>query len=265
MLWNSLSSVMDRNRGSSVQPGLTAFSKFFSDKVDDVRSSTAGSAEPEYTVFHGHPLGEFIQLSISDVERLIRDSPSKACSLDPIPMWLMKEFVEHLAPYLTCLFNKSLSQDRFPESFCLAEVMLILKKSTLDPSVLSSYRPISNLPFISKTLKRAVNERMLLPLHSNGFLPEQQSAYRRSHSTETALLKVTSDALIAADQGKLTLLGMPNLYNGTTSSNNGNEVWRSSRLHAWSSAFHPLYCRCVSNRRRAGVLHPWVCRRSSNF
>ena len=40
---------------------------------------------------------------------------------------------------------------------------------------------------------------------------ENQSAYRRSHSTETALLKVTSDALIAADQGKLTLLGMLDL------------------------------------------------------
>ena len=87
----------------------------------------------------------------------------------------------------------------------------ILKKSTLDPSVLSSYRPISNLPFISKLLERAVNERLLLHLHSNGLLPEHQSAYRRSHSTETALLKVTSDALIAADMGKLTLLGMLDL------------------------------------------------------
>ena len=193
---------MGRNRGSSVQPGLTtdAFSKFFSDKVDDVCSSTAGSAEPEYTVFHG----EFIQLFISDVVRLIRDSPSMACGLDPIPTWLMKKFVEHLAPYLTCLFNKLLSQGRFPESFRLAEVTPILKKSTLDPSVLSSYRPISNLPFISKVLKRAVNEWMLQHLHSNGLLSEHQSAYRHSHSTETALLRVTSDALIAADQGKLT-------------------------------------------------------------
>ena len=52
---------------------------------------------------------------------------------------------------------------------------------------------------------------MLLHLHSNGLLPEHQSAYRRSHSTETALLKVTSDALIAADMGKLTLLGMLDL------------------------------------------------------
>ena len=212
-LWNSLSSVMGRNRGSPVQPGLTAdaFSKFFSDKVDDVRSSTAGSTEPEYTVFHGHPLDEFIQLSISDVVRLIRDSPSKACGLDPIPTWLMKEFVDQLAPYLTYLFNRSLSQGRFPEIFRLAEATPILKKSTLDPSVLSSYRPISNLPFISKVLERAVNERMLQHLHSNGLLPEHQSAYRRSHSTETALLKVTSDALIAADQGRLTLLGMLDL------------------------------------------------------
>ena len=52
---------------------------------------------------------------------------------------------------------------------------------------------------------------MLQHLHSNGLLPEHQSAYRRSHSTETALLKVTSDALIAADQGRLTLLGMLDL------------------------------------------------------
>ena len=56
-----------------------------------------------------------------------------------------------------------------------------------------------------------MNERMLQHLHSNGLLPEHQSAYRRSHSTETALLKVTSDALIAADQGRLTLLGMLDL------------------------------------------------------
>ena len=42
----------------------------------------------------------------------------------------------------------------------------------------------------------------------NDLLPEHQSAYRSCHSTESALLKVTSDALLAADQGKLTLLGM---------------------------------------------------------
>ena len=48
----------------------------------------------------------------------------------------------------------------------------------------------------------------MLHLRINDLLPEHQSAYRSCHSTESALLKVTSDALLASDQGKLTLLGM---------------------------------------------------------
>jgi hypothetical protein len=139
----------------------------------------------------------------------VKDSPTKASGLDPT--WLVKDFVQILAPYLTNLFNRSMSEGYFPEMFRLAKVTPILKKSTFDPSVLSSDRPISNLPFVSKVLERAVNERMSQHLQSNGLLPENQSAYRRSHSTGTALLKVTSDALIAADQGKLTLLGMLDL------------------------------------------------------
>ena len=87
----------------------------------------------------------------------------------------------------------------------------ILKKSTLDPSVLASYRPISNLSFVPKVLERAVNERMSQHLQSNVLLPENQSAFRRSHSVVTALLKVISDALIAADRSKLTRLGMLDL------------------------------------------------------
>ena len=48
----------------------------------------------------------------------------------------------------------------------------------------------------------------MLHIRINDLLPEHQSAYRSCYSTESALLKVTSDALLAADQGKLTLLGM---------------------------------------------------------
>ena len=39
-------------------------------------------------------------------------------------------------------------------------------------------------------------------------LPEKQSAYRQSHSTETAVIDVLSDVYAAADSGQVTLLGM---------------------------------------------------------
>ena len=45
-------------------------------------------------------------------------------------------------------------------------------------------------------------------LEDNELLPRCQSAYRRGHSTETALLKVYSDFTDAIDRGEITLLGL---------------------------------------------------------
>ena len=45
-------------------------------------------------------------------------------------------------------------------------------------------------------------------LQDNGLLPEKQSAYRKFHSTETALLDIMSDVHSAADGGQVTLLAL---------------------------------------------------------
>ena len=100
----------------------------------------------------------------------------------------------------------------FPEIFRLAEVTPILKKSTLDPSVLCSYRAIFEFAVHLKGA-RAGCERADVTTYNiwTDFFRNINLPIERSHSTETALLKVTSDALIAADQGRLTLLGMLDL------------------------------------------------------
>lgn len=45
-------------------------------------------------------------------------------------------------------------------------------------------------------------------LEKDNLLPSHQSVYRKLHSTETATLKITSDALQAADHSDITLLGL---------------------------------------------------------
>ena len=42
-------------------------------------------------------------------------------------------------------------------------------------------------------------------------LPKYQSAYRKYHSTETAVLKIVSDALLVTENDDVTLIGLLDL------------------------------------------------------
>jgi len=99
----------------------------------------------------------------------------------------------------------------FPVVFKSAYITPRLKKASLDPADVKSYRPISNLPILSKTLERLVAHQLVEHLNLWSLLPDAQSAYRANHFTETAVLHVLSDILDALDRGDfavLTLLGL---------------------------------------------------------
>ena len=53
-------------------------------------------------------------------------------------------------------------------------------------------------------VERMVSEQMVEYLQVGGMMPRLQSAYRRHHSTETALLQILSDILSAMDDRRVT-------------------------------------------------------------
>ena len=87
-----------------------------------------------------------------------------------------------------------------------AHVRPILKRGKKDPDELTSYHPISNLRVLSKALKKLVAFQLRSYLEQNHLFPALQSAYRPFHSTETAILKVTSDILCSINKGNASLL-----------------------------------------------------------
>ena len=72
--------------------------------------------------------------------------------------------------------------------------------------MLKNYRPISNIPLLSEVIKKVVARRLGEHLDSQDMQERFQSVYRKKHSTETALVRVTDDIKLSLDNKKGTLL-----------------------------------------------------------
>ena len=137
---------------------------------------------------------------------MINNLPNKQCALDPIQTWLLKRIASLIAPFLVSIFNSCFKSVTVPQGLKFACVTPILKKPNLNQSQPSSYRPILNVPVLSKILERLILERTRSYLVENDLFLRFQSAYRPFHSTETAITKIHMDISKAADEGRCSLL-----------------------------------------------------------
>ena len=186
------------------------FIKHFTNKVEKLRASIA-SEHVTSTLVTGTTaatFSSFEKVSQLTVKECILNSAPKSCELDPIPSKLLIERLDSILPSLTLLFNSYLASGIFPQCFKSALVTPILKKRCLDHNDLNNYRPVSNLCFIAKILKKLVLSQVSSYLNSHNLYNTCQSAYRPCHSTETALLKVVNDLFLSLNKGNISVLAM---------------------------------------------------------
>lgn len=196
------------------------FSDFFLEKIQSIRenlqNANNSASNPEHSLsadikFTGQPLTEFSTASNEEIRKLLMTSPSKSCELDPMPTYILKLCLNEVLPVITEIVNKSISESVVPTDFKQAIVRPLLKKPGLDKDNFKNYRPVSNLPYVSKIIEKVVASRIENHLNNNKLYDDRQSAYRSNHSTETALLRVHHDIATALDSNSCAILVMLDL------------------------------------------------------
>ena len=188
---------------------------YFDKKIQNIRKDLEGSDcnscldlssdRPKCT------FEKFQSVSMDELKKIALSMNPKSSPHDPLPAWFIKEHIDDFLPLLHVLVNRSFSENEFPLALKHAIVTPIIKDPDGDRESYKNYRPVSNLTFLSKLIEKCASSQLHSYLQSNGLYPEYQSAYRKGHSCETALLKIVDDIQHEIYQRKMVALVMLDL------------------------------------------------------
>ena len=121
-----------------------------------------------------------------------------------IPQCFVLAALPSIVSHLCHLFNASIKYSIFPSEWKRCLVLALNKIKT--PGSPSDFHPISLLNFLSKTLEYIVNQQINAHIETYHILECMQTGFKKSNSTQTALIKVTDDIQVGINQKHVTLL-----------------------------------------------------------
>lgn len=195
-----------------------SFKEYFTSKIGKIRSEITDETktqrqrpkDKESQVknedHQPNVLGSFRDLSKGELKQMVLKLSNKFCCLDPIPTFLLKDCINELSPILLYIMNESLKTGVFPETMKSAVVKPTIKKANADPDILSNYRPVSNLSTVSKLLERAVLQQLNNHLEDNDLYCSAQSGYRKDHSCETLLIRMSEDLIKCVSEQQTVMI-----------------------------------------------------------
>ena len=139
-----------------------------------------------------YPCMEDITVSCKGVVKLLKNlKPHKAAGPDDIPLMLLKEAADEIAPAITLLFQASLNQGNTPSTWRKALVVPIFKKGSKSDA--GNYRPNSLTSVLCKLCEHILHSTILTHLANHKILSDTQHGFRKGRSCDTQLLLALND------------------------------------------------------------------------
>jgi len=96
---------------------------------------------------------------------------------------MLKELPKEELLNLIHIFNITLRLEYWPKSLKITRIKMMIPKPGKNPTVISSYRPISLLPTISKLPEKLILKKINKDLNPQDWIPDHQFGFRQAHST----------------------------------------------------------------------------------
>lgn len=185
--------------------------------------------------FQMSPLPELF--TVTEVHKMIQNNlhPNKAPGYELITGKLIKELPKKGVVFLTIIFNAVLRLGYFPAQWKVALVILILKPGK-SPNDVSSYRPISLLPILSKLLEKLLLTKISPIIESSDLLPDHQFGFRHRHSTIEQVHRVVDTINQAFEDRSYCVAAFLDVSQAF------DKVWHQGLLYKLKKVFpHTLY------------------------
>ena len=151
---------------------------------------------------------------------------------------------------VTKIINKSLAEGSFSKYWKTAIIHPLLKKPGIE-LIASNYRPVSNLPFLSKVVEKIALTRYNEHSDMYQLMQGYQLAYRKNFSCETAIIKINNDILWSMESKKITSLTCINLSEAFDTVDHGillnvlqNKFGIGNKALSWFKSYlQPRFCR----------------------
>ncbi|KAG8273456.1 hypothetical protein J6590_108217 [Homalodisca vitripennis] len=140
--------------------------------------------------YEAAPEREFILTELKEAIRLAK--AKRAPGPDEIPIETLKNLSEANLIILLDTYNMCWIKGIFPNEWKTAKLKVIRKAGERDWSDPKSYRPISLLSVLGKTLERLIAKRLRDKIDEDGGMKEAQYGFRPGKSTVDAILSVTN-------------------------------------------------------------------------
>lgn len=139
------------------------------------------------------------RITQKEVAKIIKNlKTNKSPGFDLINGRILKELPPKAIRFLTIIYNRLLRLNYFPHSWKIAK-MVMLPKPGKNPHEITSYRPISLLPLLSKIFETILLSKMKETISEKQLIPEHQFGFRNKHSTVQQTHRIVNSILEAIE------------------------------------------------------------------